>query len=92
MMRPPASICSTAVEGPLVRVTADAAYDTVAVYETAGARGATVVIPPARTATVIWPRPAVARAGSDDHVGEDARTSPAGRRRQGTIVRAGVVA
>ena len=41
-----------AVEGPLVRVTADAAYDTVAVYETAGARGATVVIPPARTATV----------------------------------------
>ena len=29
----------TAVEGPLVRVTADAAYDTVAVYETAGAAG-----------------------------------------------------
>ena len=27
-------------------------YDTVAVYETAGARGATVVVPPARTATV----------------------------------------
>ena len=45
----------TAVEGPLVRVTADAAYDTVAVYETAGARGATVVIPPARTATASWP-------------------------------------
>ena len=42
----------TAVEGPLVRVTADVAYDTVAVYETAGARGATVVIPPARTANV----------------------------------------
>ena len=42
----------TAVEGPLVRVTADATYDTVAVYETAGARGATVVIPPARTANV----------------------------------------
>ena len=41
-----------AVEGSLVRVTADAAYDTVAVYETAGARGATVVVPPARTATV----------------------------------------
>ena len=41
----------TAVEGPLVRVTADAAYDTVAVYETATARGATVVIPPARPAT-----------------------------------------
>ena len=42
----------TAVDGPLVRVTADAAYDTVAVYETATARGATVVIPPARTANV----------------------------------------
>ena len=41
-----------AVEGPLVRITADAASDTVAVYETAGARGATVVIPPARTANV----------------------------------------
>ena len=42
----------TAVEGPLVRVTADAVSDTVAVYETARARGATVVIPPARTANV----------------------------------------
>ena len=42
----------TVVDGPLVRVTADAAYDTVAVYETAGARGARVVVPPARTANV----------------------------------------
>ena len=42
----------TAVEGHLVRVIADAAYDTLAVYETARARGATVVIPPARTANV----------------------------------------
>ena len=42
----------TAVEGPLVRVTADAAYDTVAVYETATARGATIIIPPAKTANV----------------------------------------
>ena len=42
----------TAVEGPLVRITADAASDTVAVYETATVRGATVVIPPARTANV----------------------------------------
>ena len=40
----------TAVEGPLVRVTADAAYDTVAVYEASRARGATVIIPPAKTA------------------------------------------
>ena len=42
----------TAVEGPLVRVTADAASDTVAVYETATARGAPVIIPPARTANI----------------------------------------
>ena len=42
----------TAVDGPLVRVTADAAYDTVAVYETATARGATVIIPPAKTANM----------------------------------------
>ena len=41
-----------AVEGPLVRVTAEAAYDTVAVYETATARGATVIIPPAKTANI----------------------------------------
>ncbi len=41
-----------AVDGPLVRVTADAAYDTVAVYETATARGATVIIPPAKTANI----------------------------------------
>ena len=41
-----------AVHGPLASVTADAAYDTIAVYETARARGATVVVPPARTANV----------------------------------------
>ena len=52
MMRPPPSICSTRSRAPLVRVTADAAYDTVGVYETAGARGATLVIPPAKTANV----------------------------------------
>ena len=34
----------TAVEGPLVRITADAAYDTVAVYQTATARGASEVV------------------------------------------------
>ena len=42
----------TAVKGPLAHVTADAASDTVAIDETARARGATVVVPPARTATV----------------------------------------
>ncbi|MDA1097288.1 MAG: IS5 family transposase [Chloroflexi bacterium] len=41
-----------AVPGTIASVTADAAYDTVAVYETAAARGATVVVPPAKTANV----------------------------------------
>ena len=41
-----------AVGGNLASVTADAAYDTVAVYDTAGARGATVVVPPTKTAKV----------------------------------------
>ena len=36
----------------IARVTADAAYDTIAFYESAGARDAQVVVPPATTATV----------------------------------------
>ena len=78
----------TAVEGPLVRITADAAYDTVAVYETATARGATVVIPPARTATVSGHGP---RSPARDRTITLVKTlgRPSGRRRQGTIVRVG---
>ena len=34
------------------RRAADAAYDTVAVYETATVRGATLIIPPAKTANI----------------------------------------
>ncbi len=41
-----------AVDGALGRVTADAAYDTIGCYEAAGARGATVVVPPTSTANV----------------------------------------
>ncbi len=78
----------TAVDGPLVRVTADAAYDTVAVYETAGARGATVVIPPARTANVSGHGPrSPARDRTITLVKQLGRAS--GRRRPGTIIRAG---
>ena len=40
------------VGGDVASVTADAAYDTIAFYDAAGARGATVVIPPAKTASV----------------------------------------
>ena len=41
-----------AVDGALGRVTADTAYETVGFYEAAGARGATVVVPPTSTAHV----------------------------------------
>ncbi len=38
--------------GPdIASFTADAAYDTIAIYEAAAARGATVVVPPIKTAT-----------------------------------------
>ena len=46
-----------AVSEDIARVTADAAYDTVAFYEAAGARGAKVVVPPAKTARVSRRRP-----------------------------------
>ncbi len=46
-----------AVTDDITRVTADAAYDTVAFYDAAGARGATVVVPPAKTARVSRRKP-----------------------------------
>lgn len=45
------------VDGDVRCLTADAAYDTLGIYEAAGARGATVVIPPTRTAAVSGRRP-----------------------------------
>ena len=42
----------SAVDGGLTSVTGDAAYDTIAFYEAATARGATVVVPPDTTARV----------------------------------------
>ncbi len=41
-----------AVEGNIASVTGDAAYDTVAFYDAASARGANVVVPPTMTARV----------------------------------------
>ena len=40
------------VDGHLTRVTADPAYDTLAFYGAAGARGARVVVPPTTTASL----------------------------------------
>jgi hypothetical protein len=39
------------VEGDIASFTADAAYDTNAIYDAAAARGAEVVVPPIKTAT-----------------------------------------
>ena len=51
------------VDSDISSITADAAYDTIAVYEAAGARGVKVVVPPKRTATVSRRRP---RSGARD--------------------------
>ena len=57
-------------------VTADAAYDTLAFYETANTRGTTVVVPPAKTATLSRRNP---RSSARD--GTISRISKLGRRR-----------
>ncbi len=44
-------------KGKLASVTGDAAYDTVAIYAQAGARGARVVVPPTRSASVTGGKP-----------------------------------
>ena len=46
-----------ALAADIARVTADAAYDTIAFYATATARGATVVVPPSKTVRVSRRRP-----------------------------------
>ena len=57
-------------------VTADAAYDTLAFYETANTRGTTVVVPPAKTAKLSRRNP---RSSARD--GTIRRISKIGRRR-----------
>ena len=64
------------VDDEIARVTADAAYDTVAFYEAAGMRAATVVVPPSKTARVSRRRP---RSRARDRTITDVRTL--GRRR-----------
>ena len=46
-----------AVYGGVASVTGDAAYDSIAFYDAAGARGAAVVVPPAKTARVSRRKP-----------------------------------
>ena len=64
------------VDGDIASVTADAAYDTIAFYEAACARGARVVVPPAKTASVSRRRP---RSGARDRTIK--RVKLLGRRR-----------
>jgi Transposase DDE domain len=65
-----------AVHGHLARVTADTAYDTIAFYDAASSRGAAVVVPPAKTATVSRRRP---RSSARDRTIKKVKTI--GRRR-----------
>jgi len=46
-----------AVDGRVASITGDASYGTIAFYDAAGARGATVVVPPAKTARVSRRKP-----------------------------------
>ena len=52
-----------ALDADITSLTADAAYDTIAFYDAATARGATVVVPPNKTARVSRRRP---RSGARD--------------------------
>ena len=63
------------VDGDIASVTADAAYDTIAFYEAAWARGARVVVPPAKTGVGVSAETTVGCAGSDDHTSEATGTS-----------------
>ena len=76
-----------AVDGGVASVTGDAAYDTIAFYDAAGARGATVVVPPAKTARVSRRKTAVERSRSHDPEGEGGSDDDGGRRHRATIGR-----
>jgi Transposase DDE domain len=69
-----------ALDADIARVTADGAYDTIAFYETAAALGATVVVPPNKTARVSRRRP---RSRPRDRTIK--RMNKIGRRRRGSI-------
>ena len=64
------------VDDAIARVTADAADDTVAFYDAAGMRDATVVVPPSKTARVSRRRPRARARDRHDHGREDARPAP----------------
>ena len=63
------------VDGHLTRVTADPAYDTLACYGAAGARGARVVVPADQDRVVVSTGRPIRCPRSDDQKGEGARTA-----------------
>jgi IS5 family transposase len=75
------------VEGDITSVTADTAYDTLAIYDASAARGAEVVVPPSRSAT----RSRQQRSRSSARDRTITRVKEIGRRRSkeesGTIVK-----
>ena len=64
------------VDDEIARVTADAAYETVAFYEAAEMRDATVVVPPSKTARVSRRRPRSRARDRTNHGRADARPAP----------------
>ncbi len=77
------------VGGDIARFTADAAYDTIAIYDAATARGAKVVVPPTKTAAVSRRRPrSTARDRTIKNVKKLGRRrwkKQSGYHRQGTV-------
>ena len=76
-------------KGKLSSVAGDAAYDTVAMYEQAGSRGARVVVPPARSASVSGGKPRSAERDETIErvakVGRQRWKKESGYHRQGTV-------
>ena len=77
------------VDDEIARVTADAAYETVAFYEAAEMRDATVVVPPSKTARVSRRRPRGARREIARSRTCGRSAGAAGRRRPATSSRRG---
>ena len=77
------------ISGKLFSVTGDAAYDTVAIYQAASSRGAKVVVPPTRNASVAGREyRSVARDRTIrrvDKVGRRRSKKESGYHRQGTV-------
>ena len=78
-----------AIDGDLSSLPADVAYDTVALYEAASARGANVIVPPTKTAAVSRNKPrSTARDQTIRRVKEVGRRrwkKESGYHRQGTV-------